>query len=90
MFQHIRHFSELVHSPNGGFYLYNAGLNHMFTHVPLTHTPRWCDATAAGVTVCSSADMPPHAVHSSYFNAEHQAGFVAGVGGYGVGMVNGQ
>ena len=34
----------------------------------------------AGVTVCSSADMPPHAVHSSYFNAEHQAGFVAGVG----------
>jgi len=129
MFQDVRQFSELAHSPNGGFYLFSKKHNMMFTHVPLTHTPQWCDTTAvirpsltplaaveafpenaakretlvpdggqlviwrtrsdrvctacvpqADVTVCSSADHPPNAVHYSYFKAEHQAGFVAGVG----------
>ena len=54
--------------------------DQMFTHVPLTHTPSWCTTTAAGLPACSTAEWDANAVHHSYFKAEHQAGFVSGVG----------
>lgn len=52
----------------------------MFVHVPLTHTPAWSTVTAAGVPVSSTAEWDENACHISYFKAEHQAGFVGGVG----------
>ena len=61
MFQDIRQFSELAHSPSGGFYLFSKADNMMFTHVPLTHTPQWCDTTAV---ICPS--LPSLAVVQAF------------------------
>merc|ERR1712216_493293 len=87
MFQDVRTFSELIHSPSGGVYLFSKKANMMFVHVPLTNQPVWCDGAVPSGTKCST---PNDSTLHSYFASEHQAGFVSGVGGYSVGLVNGQ
>ncbi|EKX36993.1 hypothetical protein GUITHDRAFT_155088, partial [Guillardia theta CCMP2712] len=83
----IRNLSQLVHSPDGGYYLYSNSLNQMFVHVPLTPTPYWSEMSAANIPLAST---PNDGTYHSYYGSEHEAGFVSGTGGFNVGMVNGQ
>ena len=96
--------SQLVHSPDGGYYLYSNSLNQMFVHVPLTPTPYWSEMSAVSLGSLSAApscdeqrqaniplaSTPNDGTYHSYYGSEHEAGFVSGTGGFNVGMVNGQ
>lgn len=89
MFADIRQFQSLgSHSPNGGIYLFSKKMNQSFEYIPLTPQPAWADVTAAAVPVASTTSG--NYTGAKYIMAEHQAGFVGGVGGYDVGLVNGQ
>ncbi len=67
--QDVRAFTELVHSPDGGVYLYSKKMNMMFVHVPLTPAAEWCDAAVPSGTKCST---PNAGTFDSYYGSEHQ------------------